>query len=193
VRVAIIPARGGSRRVPRKNIRAFCGAPIIAYSIATAIRSGMFDEVYVSTDGADIGEIAEAHGARVLWRDDAHSRDECGTQAVMRFAISQLSPRPDYACCIYATVPMLTVGDLREGWRVLKKRVARFAFAVGAEPLRDAGMFYWGAAGAFGCVPLIGPESVMVPIPEARVCDINTEEDWMRAERMYAEWQRVAA
>lgn len=186
-RICITPARGGSRRVPRKNIRLFHGKPIIAYSIETATQCGLFDRVYVSTDDDEITQVAMAYGAHIINRPPHLSVDEIGTQEVMRDAIASLH-RPDIteACCIYATCPMLTVDDLRRGYYALKKRVARFAFSVGTDPLRDAGMFYWGTTNSFlNSVPLIGEQSVMVPMPENRVCDINTEDDWMRAELMY--------
>lgn len=195
--VAIIPARGGSTRVPRKNVRPFFGKPILAYSIETALASGLFDAVFVSTDDDEIGRIAAQYGAPWLHRRAEYAQDQVGTQAVMRETLLSLEDGKldsvsyrepfTHACCIYATVPMLTTGDLREGFRLLKKRVARFAFSVGSEPLRDAGMFYWGTARSFTeGYPHVSAESVMVPIPEERICDINEESDFLRAERMYA-------
>ena len=149
--VAIIPARGGSRRIPRKNIREFHGKPIIAYSIITARNCGLFDAVCVSTDDDEIAAIAIGHGAMILERSKWLADDYVGTQQVMQDALSVFSAQHmdqhyDHACCIYATCPMLTVEDLHDGYRALKKRVARYAFSVGADPLRDAGMFYWGTA-----------------------------------------------
>jgi pseudaminic acid cytidylyltransferase len=191
MRVAIIPARGGSRRIQRKNIRPFFGRPIISYSITTALESGLFDGgVYVSTDDDEIARVAEVYNAEVLIRPYGFERDEVGTQMVMQATLHQLALSQPYAiesaCCIYPTAPMLTPQDLLEGYRAMKKRVARFAMSVGTDPLRDAGCYYWGLSGAFvNGDPLISTETVMVPLEEQRVCDVNTMDDWERAERMY--------
>lgn len=195
MRVAIIPARGGSRRIPRKNIREFHGKPIIAYSIETALRSGLFDEVVVSTDDLEIGKAAAFHKARPLPRPPALACDEVGTQDVMRHALREIAAEGDclidYACCIYATCPLLTVEDLERGWTaLLRNPTAQYAFAVAEEPFGPAGYFYFGRAEAFlNDAPLVAEHSVMVPIPPERCVDINTEADWMRAEELYAAMQ----
>lgn len=190
MRIAIIPARGGSRRIPRKNIRPFFGEPIIAYSIRTAISSGLFDDVYVSTDDDEIAEVAARYQATPLMRAPGMERDEIGTQEVIQSEVAKLSRiyhMLESVCCIYPTAPMLTHQDLLDGYRAMKKRVARYAFSVGYPPLRDAGCYYWGVAGSFlKGDPLVSPETVLVPLPAERVCDINTEDDWSRAETMYA-------
>lgn len=182
-------------RIPRKNIRDFYGRPIIAYSIETAIAAKLFDRIVVSTDDEEIAEVARRYGAEALQRPDGYA--DAGTQDVAGVVIEQLSDEksiPRHACVIYATCPMLNAGDLQAGWQAMNDRYPTFAFAVGAEPLRDAGMFYWGDGWAFRAgVPLIGPRSAMVRIPEARVCDINLESDWLRAERMYADMKQDAA
>jgi pseudaminic acid cytidylyltransferase len=184
VRLAIIPARGGSVRIPRKNIRPFFGKPIIAYSIELAKASRMFDEIIVSTDDAEIAKVANLYGADALIRPEGW--DEIGTQEVAARVVEQLT-MPRHVCVIYATAPLLTVGDLENGWQAMREWHPLFAFSVGTEPLRDAGAFYWGEGWAFAKrVPLIGPRTAMVPIPESRVCDINTMEDWRVAERLYA-------
>jgi pseudaminic acid cytidylyltransferase len=190
--LAIIPARGGSVRVPRKNVRPFFGKPILAYSIEAALTCGLFDRVVVSTDDDGIAREANRAGADALMRPagEVDSWDHFGTQEVAARVIEQLhSPGsfPSGACVIYATCPMLTAEDLFKGFQVLRSGISVYAFAVGTEPLRDAGMFYWGEGWAFvKRVPLVSPRSSIVPIPEARICDINTEDDWCRAERMYA-------
>jgi N-acylneuraminate cytidylyltransferase len=103
-------------------------------------------------------------------------------------------PPYDYACCIYATSPMLRVEDLHCAFCQLADRGAHYAFAVGTEPLHDAGMFYFGKVSSFlKGESLYGPDSIIVPIPSNRVCDINTLEDWGRAERMFAELNGIAA
>jgi N-acylneuraminate cytidylyltransferase len=188
MRYAIIPARGGSRRIPRKNIRLFHGRPIMAYSIETARQSNLFDGVFVSTDNREISEIAESFGATTILRPAELADEITGTQAVAKHALQFLRARDhDIACCIYSTAPFLTLEDLARGYRLLCEKKAAFAFSVGTEPLHDAGQFYWGEARSFvNGVPLFGPDSIMVPIDKSRVCDINTEGDWKRAECMFS-------
>jgi pseudaminic acid cytidylyltransferase len=195
VRVAIIPARGGSVRIPRKNIKPFFGKPIIAYSIATAKRTGLFDRVVVSTDDDEIAAVARSCGAESLMRGPGLA--DVGTQRIGEDALERLAgdgPIATHACVIYATCPLMLPRDLEAGWEALRDRRALFAFAVGAEPLRDAGMFYWGEGWAFAArKELISPRTAMVPIPEERVCDINTPDDWRRAEIMFAAHRADAA
>jgi pseudaminic acid cytidylyltransferase len=206
VNVAIIPARGGSRRIPRKNIRPFHGKPIIAHSIETALASGLFDGgVWVSSETPEIGRIAEEYGAGFIVRPPHLAEigaDDCGTQEVTRHAIEALiengrlpsnahmASGGHLACCIYPTAPLMRVEDLSRGHFVLTHPAwqhMEFAMSVGTEPLRDAGQFYWGKTWAFlRRVDLLHNWTVMIRIPEARVCDINAEADWQEAERMYA-------
>lgn len=123
--VAIIPARGGSKRIPRKNIRSFLGKPIIAYSIELAIRSGLFDEVMVSTDDQEIANIAEKYGARIPFLRSPEASDDHATTAVVitevldSYALSDRSFT--FACCIYPTAPLLKVEVLRNAFELLKK------------------------------------------------------------------------
>lgn len=174
--VAIIPARGGSRRIPRKNIRPFHGRPIIAYSIETARASGLFDRVCVSTDDPAIADIAASCGAWPIPRSSRLAVDEAGTQEVMVEALRDIEC--DYACCIYATAPTMTVADLQRGFDEMVRR-DDYAYIHG--------WFYWGRAAWFGVRPL-GEEMVR---PE-RWIDINTEDDWQRAEGMYAALNAVS-
>jgi N-acylneuraminate cytidylyltransferase len=205
VRVAIIPARGGSRRIPRKNIRDFHGKPILAYSIDAAKATGLFDGgIWVSTEDQEIGEIARKLGAGLIHRppelaevDDA---PDPGTQEVARHAITVLEGLGDYidfACCIYATAAFMKARDLLEGYRVLERNPkAAFAYGVQMEPFQDAGQFYWGRAQAFlDRVPLdpYATNVWKIVIERARVLDINTEDDWKRAERIYTELQGATA
>lgn len=115
--ICVIPARGGSKRVPRKNVAPFCGRPMIAWSIGAAIGSGVFARVVVSTDDAEIAEVARAAGAEVPFLRPADlASDTASTIGVMRHAIGVLceaGPRPDVVCCIYATAPFLSAEDLR--------------------------------------------------------------------------------
>lgn len=184
----IIPARGGSRRIPRKNLQEFCGKPIISYSIALAMESGLFDRIIVSTDSLDIEKIAVADGVEVHWRNPLYARDSVGTQDVARHVLEDLDIRWGLACVIYATAPLLSVDDLKRvrAALVLKKDlVGRFAYSVGAD-MRDAGACYWGKIPAFRDEEdLHGFGAWKIVIPN--VCDINTMDDWEKAEKMYTE------
>lgn len=187
--IAIIPARGGSRRIPRKNVRRFLGKPIIAYSIETAIASKLFDRVIVSTEDQDIAGIATIHGAEFMLRPKFLAGDETGTQEVMRHAMQKL-PECDLACCIYATSPLMDPADLTRGWHQINRHGVLYALSVGYPPLQDAAQFYWGKAFAFReRFPLVTEHTVPVIINNYRICDINVEADWIRAEQMYAALQ----
>jgi pseudaminic acid cytidylyltransferase len=121
--VAIITARGGSRRIPRKNIRDFLGKPIVAYSIAAALEAGCFQEVMVSTDDAEIAEVARSFGAAVPFLRSAKTSDDFATTAdVLREVLAEYAERGrpfEAACCIYPTAPLATAERLREGMRLL--------------------------------------------------------------------------
>ncbi|MEI7054024.1 pseudaminic acid cytidylyltransferase [Pseudomonas koreensis] len=219
--VAIIPARGGSKRIPRKNLLPFDGVPMIVRSIHTALDSGLFEQVVVSTDDADIAELALAHGAQVPFLRPVELADDfTGTAAVIVHALQQL-PAFDYACCVYATAPLLQARFLREGFELLQQHPDKaFAFSVcsfgfpvqraltldgqGAltalypefrntrsqdlpEAFQDAGQFYWGRSEAWlrGDV-LYSPASLPVLLPRHLVQDIDTPQDWKRAEYLYA-------
>ncbi|KJZ45160.1 pseudaminic acid cytidylyltransferase [Pseudomonas fluorescens] len=219
--VAIIPARGGSKRIPRKNLKPFDGVPMIVRSIRTALDCGLFDQVVVSTDDQEIADVARAHGAQVPFVRPVELADDfTGTAAVIVHALSQL-PIFDYVCCIYATAPLLQARYLRQGHELLVQHpeksfafsVAGFGFPVqraltldeqGAltslypefrntrsqdlpEAYQDAGQFYWGRTEAWlrGDV-LFSPASLPVILPRHLVQDIDTLEDWKRAEYLYA-------
>lgn len=134
MRIAVIPARGGSKRIPRKNIHPFCGKPIIAYSIEAAQASGLFDEIIVSTDDEEIAEVARQIGAKVPFvRPKEISDDHTGTNAVVKHAIAWLIERGNdvtHACCIYATAPLIQARYLREAHAALTGSDAAFAFSV---------------------------------------------------------------
>ena len=185
-KVAIIPARGGSIRIPRKNIKDFFGHPVLAYSIIAAEKSGLFDKIYVSTEDEEIAEIAKKYGAAVIKRSQDLARNEVGTQEVVKNALRQIEPY-DYVCCIYATSPLIDIHDLKRGLSLLESnRNINYAFSVGTEPLHDAGCFYWMKTEAvLNDKPLFSENSIMVPISADRVCDINTQEDWDMAEKKY--------
>jgi N-acylneuraminate cytidylyltransferase len=184
--VAIIPARGGSTRIPKKNIRDFHGKPIIAYSIETARSSGLFDRVIVSTDSDEIAQVARQYGVEVLMRSDEMAQNDVGTQAVMRYVLGeQLGLKDGFAGCIYPTAPLMLEEDLFYGCGLINYG-NRYAMSVGDAPLADAGQWYLGRISSFvEGLPLIHPCTAMVPIPANRVCDINTFDDWSRAEELY--------
>ena len=116
--VAIITARGGSKRIPRKNIKEFCGKPILAYSIEAALQSGLFDTVMVSTDDEEIADIAKRHGASVpFYRSEKTANDYATTNDVLLEVLEEYEKRGemyDVACCIYPTAPFLTAERLAE-------------------------------------------------------------------------------
>ncbi|QGA49009.1 pseudaminic acid cytidylyltransferase [Pseudomonas brassicacearum] len=221
--VAIIPARGGSKRIPRKNLKLFDGVPMIVRSIRTALASRLFDDVIVSTDDEEIAELAQAHGAQVpFMRPTTLADDFTGTAAVIAHALGKLRERSfDFACCIYATAPLLQARFLREGFELLREHPDKsFAFSVtgfgfpvqraltldeqGAltplypqfrdtrsqdlpEAFQDAGQFYWGRREAWlRGDTLFSPSSLPVFLPRHLVQDIDTLEDWKRAEYLYA-------
>lgn len=185
--VAIIPARGGSTRIPGKNKRLFFSVPIIMFSIKAAKDTGLFDRIIVSTDDPMIADIAMTVGAWAVYRSSDLCDNAIGTQEVIS-SCCELVPST-MVCGIYATCPLMLPDDINRGHRALvEHQHFNYAMAVGTEPLRDAGQFYWGRTEAFlKRKPLLTWNTAMIPIAEKRVCDINTEEDWLRAEAMYAE------
>ena len=136
--VAIIPARGGSKRIPRKNLRDFCGQPIIAYSIRTALQSNLFEHVVVSTDDVDIAVLAKKYGAKVPFMRPAElANDHASTAAVMHHAAAacdQLGWNVQRLCCLYATAPFVEVTDLQSGLALLGTQIAgkpvQYAFSA---------------------------------------------------------------
>lgn len=132
--VAIITARGGSKRIYKKNIKLFCGKPIIEYSIAAALASGIFDEVMVSTDDAEIAEVARAAGAAVPFVRSAETANDFATTAdVLKEVLEMYSKTGKqfaYACCIYPTAPFVTPEKLARGMRLLQDENADTVFPV---------------------------------------------------------------
>ena len=126
--IAIITARGGSKRIPHKNIKPFLGKPIIEYSIEAALNAGVFDEVMVSTDDEEIAHIAEAGGAKVpFFRSKENSADFSTTSDVIREVLKEYENRGqrfDYACCIYPTAPFLTAETIRDAMEILMDKKA---------------------------------------------------------------------
>lgn len=218
--IAVIPARGGSKRIPRKNIRDFCGRPMIAWSIGTAQQSGLFEHIIVSTDDDEIASVARAHGAEVPFKRPAELADDhAGTTEVIAHATRWLMDQGwvlETVCCLYATAPFVRTEDLRHGLELLKSGTWAFTFTATDYPapifrsfrihpqggvemlfpehfttrsqdlppvLHDAGEFYWGQPDAWlQKLRLFDRHSCPIVIPRWRVQDIDTEEDWKRAE-----------
>lgn len=227
MKLAVIPARGGSKRIPRKNIKMFCGKPMIAWSIEAALQSGCFDKVIVSTDDEEIAEVARQYGASVPFMRPAElSDDYTGTIPVIQQAIEWCKANGFDArqvCCLYATAPFVSPEDLRRGLNTLEQSGSQYAFSVTSyafpiqrairltgtgrvemfnpehfntrsqdleESYHDAGQFYWGLASAWLEGKMIfSPESSAVLLPRHRVQDIDTPEDWVRAEWLYKAFQ----
>jgi N-acylneuraminate cytidylyltransferase len=136
--IAIIPARGGSKRIPQKNIKLFYGKPIIAWSIEAAQKSQCFDSIIVSTDDSKIAEIAKAYGAETpFMRPEELSGDFITTRPVVNHAINWLvanRTKPDYVCTIYPTAPFVTAEDLKESFEKVALSKAQFIFTMTAYP-----------------------------------------------------------
>lgn len=130
-RICIIPARGGSKRIPRKNIKLFLGKPIIAYSIEAALESGLFERVIVSTEDKEIGNIAEAYGAEVpFYRSEANANDFATTMDVLQEVHREVGGDFEVANCLYPTAPFVTTSLLREALALLLKTDVDAVFPV---------------------------------------------------------------
>lgn len=224
MKVAIIPARGGSKRIPLKNLREFCGKPLIAYSILAAKNSGMFDHIIVSTDDGAIRNISNQYGAETPFvrpRELAH--DHATTVPVINHAVSWIEQNigeVSHACCIYATAPFIQSKALNESYEMLiSNQVSGYVFSATTMPFpiqrtfkvknsgfvemfepnnyntrsqdleeayQDAGQFYWGSAQAYRSEKMFfSTDSMAYVLPRHMVQDIDTLEDWRRAELMY--------
>jgi len=222
--LAIIPARGGSKRIPRKNIKSFCGKPMIAWSIEVAQASGCFDRIIVSTDDEEIAKIARQWGAEVPFMRPAELADDhATTRPVVNHAIreaTRLYGAPEAVCCLYPTAPFVTVEDLRRGLHMLQEEKVDFVFTAATfaypiqrafrrtatggleriqpehrntrsqdleEAFHDAGQFYWGLSQSFlDERDTVSEQSRALMLPRFRVHDIDTEEDWLRAETVFS-------
>ena len=227
MRIAVIPARGGSKRIPRKNIRTFAGQPIIVWPIKSALSSGLFDQVVVSTDDAEIAEVARAAGASVpFMRPENLSDDYVDTKSVIRHAISELKLKTEVqVCCIYPTSVFADAQLLNEGLEKLISGNCRFVFSItSVDPsvyrsftkaaddhitmlfpenyakrtqdlpslYCDAAQLYWATVGAWQSdLDIFGADSIGVFIDPSRVQDIDTESQWLAAERIFQETNRV--
>lgn len=161
MRVAIIPARGGSKRIPRKNIKEFCGKPIISYSIEAAISSGCFDRVIVSTDDEDIAKVARTFGAEIPFtRPEQLSDDFATTLDVIQHSIAWCENQEwkiDVICCIYATAPFIRQRDIRYGLSVLEDPKVQYAFSATSFGFPIQRAFYLDSAGS---VVMFQPENI---------------------------------
>lgn len=133
-RIAIITARGGSKRIPKKNIKDFCGKPIICYSIEAALKAEIFDEVMVSTDSEEIAEIAKRAGAKVpFFRSKKAADDFASTADVIMEVLEHyrdIGKEFDSICCIYPTAPFVTEEKLRKAMRILEEKNAKKVLPV---------------------------------------------------------------
>ena len=223
MKIAVIPARGGSKRIPRKNIKDFCGKPMIVWSIEAAKASALFDHIFVSTDDNEIADLAKKHGAEVPFiRPPELSDDYVGTGDVVKhaaeWAIKNIG-KPEFICTIYATAPFIKPTDIVKGLNLLVENNSQIAFTVTSFPFpiqraikinkngrvemfqpgnfmtrsqdleasyHDAGQFYWAKTDAvLNDVLAFSKEAVPVILPRHRVQDIDTYEDWARAELLF--------
>ena len=221
--LCVIPARGGSKRIPRKNINSFHGRPMISWSIDAAIKANCFDRIVVSTDDEEIASIALSEGADVpFMRPAALADDYTGTARVVRHAINMLEQSGESfkaVCCLYATAPFVRREDILAGLRLWEHSpegvtvftASSFAFPIQRaltidmegrshmlqadnyatrsqdleEAFHDAGQFYWAASDGWDPSKNIYEGGVPLLLPRWRVQDIDTPEDWTRAEYMH--------
>ncbi len=226
----VIPARGGSKRIPRKNIKSFAGKPMLQWSVEAAHKAQCFNHVIVSTDDDEIAEIARTAGAQVPFMRPAELADDyTPTIPVIRHAIEAYERehgRVDYVCCLYATAPFVDAADLAASFAELSHAKEPLDFVVsGTEfsfPIQralhineqglvemfmpehantrsqdlpkawhDAGQFYWGKRQAwFEQDSFFNARTRLFPLPTFRVQDIDTPDDWLRAEWMKKAMQK---
>ncbi len=227
--LAVIPARGGSKRIPRKNIKDFFGKPIIAWSIEAAKETGLFEHIIVSTDDPEIAEVAKKYGAKVpFMRPEKLSDDYVGTGAVIKHAAEWMIDnvgKVDAVCTIYATAPLIRSTDIITGYKILRDSDCQIVFSVTSFPFpiqrairitpegrvsmfqpehfksrsqdlepayHDAGQFYWAKTqAALDELSAFSDIAVPVILPRHQVQDIDTEEDWTRAEMMFKAWKET--
>lgn len=228
--ICVIPARGGSKRIPRKNIKEFNGKPIIAYSIEAALKSNCFDRVIVSTDDVEIVEVAKKYGAQVPFiRPSELSNDYASTISVIKHTIERLENHNNTiinnVCCLYATAPFIQSQTIFKAFQQLQGSKADYCFSVASFPFpiqrsiritqddkvdmlypenfnvrsqdleeayHDAGQFYWGKAQAFKDeLPIFSEAASPYILPKYLVQDIDTREDWIRAEIMHKALQET--
>jgi len=221
--LAVVLARGGSKRIPRKNIREFASQPLISWPILTLIDSGLFEDIVVSTDDVEIADIAKLYGATVpFMRTDELSDDVTPMVPVINHSIAEmgeLGKKYDAVLCVYATSVFVTKNDIKLALELLNS-TNHFGYVSGivrySHPIQralqlesngkvsmvspentlvrtqdledrfhDSGQFYWGRVSAWmsGASPLTSTLGLV--LPSWRVVDIDTEEDWARAEKTH--------
>ena len=210
--ICVIPARGGSKRIPLKNIRNFCGKPVITYSIESAIKSKCFKKVIVSTDNKKIREIAISSGADVPFtRPKELSDDFSTTMAVIKHAIEWFQSKGEKienVCCLYPTAPFVLPKDIKSGLKMLNDNIGYYALPVVKYPqnvlemnhpeninLRsqdldeiwhDAGQYCWGRVNAWlEEKPILTSNPIPITLSRYKAQDIDTEEDWFQAELIF--------
>ena len=226
----VIPARGGSKRIPRKNIKPFAGKPMLQWSVEAAREAQCFNHIVVSTDDDEIAEVARIAGAQVpFMRPSDLADDYTPTKPVIRHAIETYEAEHghvDYVCCLYATAPFVEADDLAASFAELSHAKVPLDFVVsGTEfsfPIQravrvndeglvemfmpehastrsqdlpkawhDAGQFYWGKRDAwFSQDSFFTARTRLFPLPSFRVQDIDTPDDWLRAEWMKKAMQK---
>lgn len=223
MRLAVIPARGGSKRIPRKNIKSFVGKPIIHYAIEAALNSQLFDAVICSTDDEEIAQVALEIGASVPFIRPAElSDDHTITADVIAHAVRYFQSSGNCVsstCCLYATAAFVTAQQLRDSFALFEQEKCNFVFTATAfdfpiqraiylnaeqrvemfypqyaltrsqdliPAYHDAGQFYWGTAEAWlEKRAIFAPHSAAFILPSHAVQDIDTLDDWRRAELLY--------
>lgn len=229
MKICIIPARGGSKRIPRKNLKLFAGKPIIVWSIEAAKKCGLFDRIIVSTDDKEIARVAQENGAETPFlRPSELSDDHATAFAVTQHAINWLrndGNHMDYVCVIYATAPFVQARCLKDAFERLRSTDKQYIFSVTSFPFpikrgirinnkgevealhpehfftrsqdleeafHDAGQFYWGRPQAFlDEIILHSTAALPYVLPRYLVQDIDTPEDWRRAELMFETLQKT--
>ena len=223
MKIAIIPARSGSKRIPRKNIKLFAGQPVLAYSVRAALASKCFDEIIVSTDDEEIAQIARKFGASTPFtRPSELAGDHVLLVDVINHAIQWFQEKGQFVsevCCIFATAPFVSPRAISLGLETLQATGRNFALSITSFPYpvqrairlstdgsvcamypefretrsqdleqgwHDAGQFCWGKSQAFlERTPVFSEHTAGVLLPRYLVQDLDTMEDWHRAEIMY--------
>ena len=221
--IVIIPARGGSKRIPKKNIKDFLGKPVIAYSIEIAISCKLFSRVIVSTDDDEIKDVALKYGAEVPFiRPKNIADDFTGTHEVIGHAVEYLEDTGetmDYVCCIYPTAPLIQKDDLIKGFKLIQTNkwnsvmaATNFSYPIFrsfenlpngglkmifpehynsrsqdlTDVYHDAGLFYWAKPKIWKKKPQgYNEKNSIVKLPNYRIQDIDTPDDWKKAEILY--------
>jgi len=220
---AIIPARGGSKRIPKKNIKDFLGQPMIVRVIETLLSTKIFDQIIISTDDPEIADVGIQAGATVpFMRPPELSDDFTGTHEVIGHAVRWLGDngnKIDYVCCLYATAPLIQIKDLVKGFDLIRTRkwesviaATNFSYPIFRsfeklangglkmffpehydsrsqdlpEAYHDAGQFYWASPQVCMGRPIgFSEKSTIVELPNYLVQDIDTMDDWIKAEGTY--------